>query len=481
MARAGFAARHVHWRSRLYGKNRGLKQERFGDTFVFGVGNCLLKLIGAFRRRVLYVSRGLSLTFFILFVIQWPLELERALRMFSSPWWLNGEETLKISRQPWRGKMDINRLHLDLSDDCNLVCSYCFVRKDKKTRQGSMTANSWIRVVRQAVALGINRFVVSGGEPLILPGFIDILRVLEECGSSVSLMTNWVGADEETRTVVKQSPAVKEITISWDGFDGHDLTRPPSKWRDVQHGLVELRTGPPRRLVVNTVVHSSNLSELPGLQRAIVEIGIDCWRLDVPIRPVSGTFMPHLRAVVEAGASLIKERYADESLQRLEMVLFRIYKSRLEGVALNEAAAMADTELHPCDYFLGRLTIRPDGTVSMCSPFQHSLGKLDAVNVDLRVVLSAVSAHSFFNLRVNQIGGCGECRYLGLCGSGCRADALRWTGRMENPDPVSCAIMPLVEEIVLPVLSPRLCAIYRGLIREDGLVPVYDRFVVEGR
>ena len=67
--------------------------------------------------------------------------------------------------------------------------------------------------------------------------------------------------------------------------------------------------------------------------------------------------------------------------------------------------------------------------------------------------------------------GCGNCRYIRICGGGCRADALRWFGKIPVIDPNSCCMMPMVEGKILPLLGKGERAAFEALIDQNGSFP----------
>ncbi|MFH1161891.1 MAG: radical SAM protein [Candidatus Jorgensenbacteria bacterium] len=325
----------------------------------------------------------------------------------------------------------IKRIHLDLTNRCNLNCSYCYVVREKSSmchEKAEMTSKEWLGIIDQAVEMGIGSFVVSGGEPLSFPGILEIMERLGSHHAKASLMTNLWKTDGKVMESVIESPAVKEIITSLDGFDGHNIARPPSDWHNIINVIRWIREKRKDcRISVNTVLHRHNMGEVVDLQRKVVELGVDAWRVDLPIRPHKIDILLDFKTAVEIASRLIINRYAHAELQKTELALFRIYKSQLENIQLGDAAAQSDTSLHPCDYFLGSITVKPDGTITLCSPIQLVLGRITE-GTSLSDVLGSAMKNNFFTLKVSDLEGCRNCKYLMLCGGGCRADALRWTG-----------------------------------------------------
>ena len=89
---------------------------------------------------------------------------------------------------------DINYLRLSITDRCNLRCRYCMpadgvvlAAHDELLRYEEL-----LRVAAAAVSLGIDRFKVTGGEPLVRRGCADFVRALKALPGvrQVTLTTN---------------------------------------------------------------------------------------------------------------------------------------------------------------------------------------------------------------------------------------------------------------------------------------------------
>ena len=76
------------------------------------------------------------------------------------------------------------------------------------------------------------------------------------------------------------------------------------------------------------------------------------------------------------------------------------------------------------------------------------------------------------NVKIRNIDQCVNCRYLKLCGGGCRADAVSWLNNENEVDPVSCSIMPLIENHIVPLFDEEDAQIYRKLIDKDKEYPI---------
>ena len=68
------------------------------------------------------------------------------------------------------------------------------------------------RVVRVAATMGIKRFRLTGGEPLVRKGAVDLVRAIHETPGvdDVSLTTNWRASAEVRRRARVGGPFARE-------------------------------------------------------------------------------------------------------------------------------------------------------------------------------------------------------------------------------------------------------------------------------
>nr|WP_297173772.1 GTP 3',8-cyclase MoaA [uncultured Agathobaculum sp.] len=88
----------------------------------------------------------------------------------------------------------IDYMRLSVTDRCNLRCRYCMPAEGVPliAHRDILRYEELLQVARAAVALGIDRFKVTGGEPLVRRGITDFIRALKALPgvNQVTLTTN---------------------------------------------------------------------------------------------------------------------------------------------------------------------------------------------------------------------------------------------------------------------------------------------------
>lgn len=89
------------------------------------------------------------------------------------------------------GKRLVDRKPLQCSlyvtDRCNLDCAYCTEYDNSRPHPSLDDLKKWIRKIRE---LGTMRIALVGGEPLVHPNIVEVVRYCRELGFATSLTTN---------------------------------------------------------------------------------------------------------------------------------------------------------------------------------------------------------------------------------------------------------------------------------------------------
>ncbi|MEX1308342.1 MAG: GTP 3',8-cyclase MoaA [Eubacteriales bacterium] len=164
----------------------------------------------------------------------------------------------------------IEYLRLSVTDLCNYRCTYCMgeegVPQVKHT--DILSISELAEIGRAAVACGIKKIRLTGGEPLVRKGIIDLchmLRAIPEL-EELTLTTNGSLLPEYAKAL--KAVGVDRINISIDTLDEtkfHKLTR-SGHLSDALAGLTAAKEAGFSNLKINTVlIGGFNLDDIPNL------------------------------------------------------------------------------------------------------------------------------------------------------------------------------------------------------------------------
>ena len=87
-------------------------------------------------------------------------------------------------------------LLLELTYRCPLHCVFCYNPTDFANTGAELPTAEWLRVLREARALGAVQLGLSGGEPLVREDLEEIVAEAHALGFYINLITSGVGMSE---------------------------------------------------------------------------------------------------------------------------------------------------------------------------------------------------------------------------------------------------------------------------------------------
>lgn len=115
----------------------------------------------------------------------------------------------------------INYLRLSVTDRCNMRCRYCMPEEgvEKFTHQDILSYEELHRIALAAVALGIEKIRVTGGEPLVRRGIVPFLAGLASIPGLKQLVLTSNGMLLEEMAGDLRAAGVQRLNISLDSLD----------------------------------------------------------------------------------------------------------------------------------------------------------------------------------------------------------------------------------------------------------------------
>ena len=110
----------------------------------------------------------------------------------------------------------LKNAYLHVTDRCNLSCVGCYSYIEERNTQKDLTTAQLKHIVDQLAACGVERLVISGGEPFIRNDMADILAHIKKHNISVAVITN--GTMDWNR-VERAIPFIDSLSVSVDGYN----------------------------------------------------------------------------------------------------------------------------------------------------------------------------------------------------------------------------------------------------------------------
>lgn len=170
----------------------------------------------------------------------------------------------------------INYLRISLTDACNLRCVYC-MPEDMTFRHRSelMSDEELLYLVKIAASLGVTKIRLTGGEPTIRPGIVELVREIAATPGvkDVAMTTNAVLLDRLARPLAEAG--LKRVNISIDTLDAEKFHR-ITRWGhldDVWRGIYAAEEAGLTPIKLNAVIvrHFNDGQDMIDLAQLTVE------------------------------------------------------------------------------------------------------------------------------------------------------------------------------------------------------------------
>jgi PqqA peptide cyclase len=325
-------------------------------------------------------------------------------------------------------------LLLELTYRCPLHCVFCYNPTDFASTGAELATEDWLRVLREARALGAVQLGLSGGEPLARDDLEVIVGEAHRLGFYINLITSGIGLSEARIGALKDA-GLDHIQLSFQ-----DSTRElndflsSTRTFDLKAKVAALIRAHGYPMVLNCVLHRHNIDHVGEI-------------LDMAER-MGAQYVELANTQYYGWAWLNREQLLPSraQLERAEQVTQR-FRERL-GTRMKIYFVVPDyfeKRPKPCMSGLGSvfLAVAPDGTAMPC----HAARMLPGLVLP-NVRASGVRDIWYHSAAFNRFRGdawmkepCRSCPEKTKDFGGCRCQAYLLTGDADNADPV-CDLSP---------------------------------------
>jgi cyclic pyranopterin phosphate synthase len=154
----------------------------------------------------------------------------------------------------------IHDLRVSVTDRCNYKCVYCRTGEDGP-QYPDLAIGEYLRMIRLFVDLGITKVRLTGGEPLLRRGLVDLLRELSGLrtltGEPLDLALTTNGHLLDSLAGPLKAAGLNRVTVSMDAVDQSTferITRVPGSFKTVLGGIRAARAAGLTPIKINCVL-----------------------------------------------------------------------------------------------------------------------------------------------------------------------------------------------------------------------------------
>lgn len=304
--------------------------------------------------------------------------------------------------------------------ECNMACVHCGAVTGK-TARNELSTTEISGIVKELALLGTKRFLVTGGEPLLRPDLLEVLKTAKEYGMETGFSTNGSRISEENISNIIR--VADSIQVSVDGTEKtHDVLRKTDgAFTGAINALDVLVSHKCRQTCMTSIISPLNIHELEDLY-GLARDHADLWRV--------GTVMPIGRAaeneflfLSDSQLRLLLDFIAGKMDERFPVLI---------GENLGYLGESHDRMIYRHDFFFcgaGIISccIGADGRVRGCPELPPEEANIAG---DLRIQnFKEIWEKGFTQFRNGTStclpAGCRECTDLAICSGGCRVMQLK--------------------------------------------------------
>jgi pyrroloquinoline quinone biosynthesis protein E len=317
----------------------------------------------------------------------------------------------------------------ELTYRCPLHCAFCYNPLDYAAQRNELDTDAWLRVLREARALGAVQLGLSGGEPLMRDDVETIVGEARRLGFYSNLITSGVGLDE------KRIRAFKDAGLDHIQLSFQDSTRElndflsSTRTFELKSRVAKLIKAHDYPMVLNVVLHRLNIDHVQQILEMADALGAEY--VELANTQYYGwahlnreSLLPTREQIVHAED--VTNRFRDKVGGRMRIFLVvPDYFEKRPKACMNGWGSIF-------------VTITPDGTALPC----HAARMLPGIAFP-NVERESLSAIWYESDAFNRYRGdawmqepCRSCPEKTKDFGGCRCQAFLLTGNAANADPV---------------------------------------------
>lgn len=161
----------------------------------------------------------------------------------------------------------------DITHNCNLRCKHCYFSSKQLSDKDSFSKTEAIEFIRDIADKKVFHLSIAGGEPLLYPHLVDVVREATDGGMLVAMSTNAMLLTNELAKDLKQA-GLTSLQISLDGSteETNDFIRGGKSFNKALEGIkVAIDNG--FKVLIAFVILKPNHHELEEVFKLAIKLG----------------------------------------------------------------------------------------------------------------------------------------------------------------------------------------------------------------
>lgn len=309
----------------------------------------------------------------------------------------------------------INKLvHINLTNNCNLRCTHCYMAAGK-SKEIRLETDKIVEIIRRINEKnGISDIVVSGGEPFMFPGLMELLQRISE--NKITLFTNGTLINEKNYKFICEY--CDEVQISFEGISEscYEMVRGKGNYKKVRKAIDLLKSEGVRIILAVTL--------LPMMQEDVRK------NLPTLVKELNYTNLEvRINNEIEMTGNAVDMDFSGYDKLQSDAVILELMQSIKASGAIADFPGQKNVRFTNCGIG-ANIVINYDGHIYPCHKFNSSLFfEADADIDDIYREFNEVNKRT----SCDRMKKCSRCELRYVCAGGCRIDNYNENGDMLIP------------------------------------------------
>ena len=305
-------------------------------------------------------------------------------------------------------------IHINLTNNCNLRCQHCYMAAGK-TKETRLETDKIARIVNKINEKnGTSDIVISGGEPFMFPGILELLKKLSD--NKITLFTNGTLINEENYKAVCEY--CDEVQISFEGISEsfYERIRGKGNYKKVRNAIDLLKKEGIRVILAVTLLPMTIEDVRKNLPGFVNEL--DYMNLEVRINNE-----------IEMTGNAVSMDFSGYDKHSSDMVILELMQKIKASGAITDFPGEKNVKFSNCGIGTN-IVINYDGKIYPCHKFNTPFFVTTDIDIE-----ELYKEFDDINKRTSSeyIRKCQRCELRYVCAGGCRIDNYNANGNMLKP------------------------------------------------
>lgn len=276
----------------------------------------------------------------------------------------------------------LKKAYIHITQRCNLNCKYCYNKQNLNTNMRELSTQDWRNVIDRLEKEGINKFFVTGGEPLLRADLSEIISYIK---GEKTLLTNGTLLVNNKYELLKK---FDKIIVSLDSLniEENELNRENSIYYNVRKNIEDIPLELREKIMIRSVLTKNNYARID-------EIAEYC-KNNLKVKHLVNECLPNsaeeLRDFIPINPDEGTKYYLNDLI--------------LCGAGVDTVAIAANGDIYPCQSLMKE---------------NFKIGSV--LDESWKKEIEESAEKSKFAKGILEVPKCMKCVYKYICGGGCKA------------------------------------------------------------